>query len=92
MFKWQLPPFLIFGIYHAFIHPYFRRKGDDWEEKEDAAVAKVKRRIEIRWGWYCVLALFVWISLIAGLIVLIVKTTSNDKSMGLVGRWLSSTL
>jgi hypothetical protein len=93
MFKWQLPPFLIFGIYSAFIHPLFRRKGElELEDKEDVVVKRIQRGIEIKWGWYCVLSLLLWISLIVGLVVLIVKTTSDDDKKALVSRWISSTL
>src|ERR1700732_890279 len=91
MCLWQLPPFLLFGIYYTFMHPLFRRKtGKDDDDWEDPVVKRIKRRIEVKWGLYCILSLLVWILVIAGMAVLIVKTTSNDKK--LVSRWVAGPL
>lgn len=94
MFSWQLPPFLLFGIYSAFVHPLFRRRNEDkWDEEvESEVVTRVKRRIEIKWGIYCVLALLVWIALIVGIVVLIVKTSHDDEKTRLALRWVAGPL
>jgi hypothetical protein len=93
MCLWQLPPFLLFGIYVTFIHPLFRRKVDKTDEDwEDPTVKRIKRRIEVKWGWYCILSLFVWILLSVGIAVLIVKTTSDDGAKKLVSRWVAGPL
>lgn len=96
MCKYQLPPFLLFGIVYTFIyHPWkLRRQKDNWEDFESEDVRRIKRRIEVRWGYYCILSLLLWIAVIAGVVVLIVKTTS-DPSPGnktLVQRWMSERL
>jgi hypothetical protein len=96
MFFWQLPPFLLFGIYSAFLHPLlFRRRSeeDKWDEEvESEIVTRVKRRIEIKWGIYCILALLVWIAFIVGIVVLIVKTSHGDEKMKLALRWVAGPL
>jgi len=85
MFFWQLPPFLMFGIYWAFLHPLFRRKNqNEYEEMEDEIVKRVKRRIDVKWGLYCVLSLLVWCCLIIGIVLVLVK--SDQRNKGLVRR------
>lgn len=94
MCLWQLPPFLVFGIFMAFVFPLFRREVKD-EEKEDEIVRRIKRRIEIKWGFYCVISLLVWSILIAGVVVLVIKTVgsdSKDVAKGLSARWVSGSL
>ena len=79
MFFLQLPPFLLFGIYMTFLHPLlFRSSGQerdtyDYEEKEDLIVRKIKRRIEVKYGLYCLLSLIVWIAVIAGIVMVIIR-------------------
>jgi len=98
MFRWQLPPFLVFGIYMTFIHPLFRRSVNKWDEEyfEDEIVKRVKRRIEVRWGLYCIFSLLIWIAVIAALVVVIVKTTGENgegKEMHrLSARWIAESL
>ena len=96
MFRWQLPPFLIFGIYMTFLHPFFRTQPSKWDEEyfEDELVKKVKRRIEIKWGIYCIISLFVWIAVIAGIVALVLKTVSPSQDHGkrLLVRWVAGPL
>lgn len=91
MFFWQLPPFLLFGIYWTFVHPLFRRKNNkEYEDMEDEAITRVKRRIDVKWGLYCLLSLLVWCCLIIGIVVLLMKT-DGDKT-GLTRRWVKTGL
>src|SRR5271154_6697668 len=97
MCKYQLPPFLLFAIVYTFIYrPWKSRKEkDNWEVFESEDVRRIKRRIEVRWGYYCILSLLLWIAVIVGVVVLIVKTTSSDSSpenKTLVQRWVSDRL
>lgn len=86
MFFWQLPPFLLFGIYWTFVHPIFRRKEKNpYEEVEDEIVIRVKRRIEVKWGLYCLCSLLVWCCLIIGIVVILVK---DEEKTGLRRRWV----
>ena len=84
MFFWQLPPFLIFGIYSAFIHPLFKQKKEmSWDDEvEHEIVRRVKRRIEIKYGIYCVLSLCLWILLISGLVILIARDSDGGDGSG----------
>jgi len=65
----------------TFIHPFFRRPVDKWDEEyfEDEVIKRVKRRIEVKWGIYCILSLLLWITVIAGIIAVIVKTTAEGQ-------------
>lgn len=97
MFFWQLPPFLMFGIYSAFIHPLFRRKKEmSWDDEvEDAVVTRVKRRIEIKYGIYCVLSLCLWALLISGMVVLIARDSGGgdgSQKGELQKRWVEHRL
>jgi len=94
MFRWQLPPFLLFGIYMTFIHPLFRRQPNKWDEEyfEDEMVKRVKRRIEVKWGVYCIISLLIWIAVIAGIVVLIIKTSDSKDQKRLVARWMAGPL
>jgi hypothetical protein len=80
----------------AFVHPLFRgrfgkvEKGD--EDFEDEVVKRLKRRIEIKWGIYCILSLLVWIFVIVGIVVLIIKTTSEGEEKRIVSRWVAGHL
>lgn len=72
----------------TFIFPLFR--GKDNGDKEDEVIRRIKRKIEVKWGLYCVLSLLLWIVLGTGIVVLICKTTSGGKvtaSKGLATRW-----
>jgi hypothetical protein len=94
MCLWQLPPFLLFGIFMTFVFPLFRRGTKDID-KEDEVVRRIKRRIEVKWGLYCVLSLLLWIVLVVGIVVLIIKTTSGSKvaaAKGLATRWVSGSI
>lgn len=65
------------------------------DEVEDEVVTRVKRRIEVKYGIYCVLSLCLWILLISGMVVLIVKGTgSGDENHGgeLQKRWVAPRL
>jgi len=88
----------MFGIYMTFVHPLFRREdkeedklAEDWE---DEVVTRVKRRIELKWGWYCVCALLLWILLIVGIVVLVIHTarTHPGSGDGVVSRWIDERL
>jgi len=95
MFYWQLPPFLLFGIYWTFIHPLFVPrvpKSIDYEESEDPMVTRVKRKIEVKWGWRCVIALFLWIALIVGIVLLLVKSEMLSADHKLRKRWVVDSL
>jgi hypothetical protein len=94
MFRWQLPPFLIFGIYMTFVHSFFRRQPDKWDEEyfEDEAVKRVKRRIEVKWGIYCILSLLLWLILIAGIVVLILRNDGAAERRRLMRRWMAGPL
>ena len=82
MFFWQLPPFLIFGIYWTFLHPFVRRKNvKEVEEMDEGIIKKVKRQVEVKWGWYCVLSLLVWFCLIAGIVTLLVENDEHKKML-----------
>ena len=72
----------MFGIYWAFLHPLFRRKDqDEYEEIEDEIVKRVKRRIDVKWGLYCVLSLLVWCGLIIGIVLVLVKNDQQTKRL-----------
>ena len=75
----------------TFVYPLFRREEKDSFDKEDEIVRRIKRRIEVRWGLYCVLALLVWIVLIAGIVVLIEKTVGSKggDTKSLAARWVT---
>ena len=81
----------------AFVHPLFRgrfgkvEKGED-EDFEDPVVKRLKRRIEVRWGFYCILSLLVWIFCIVGIVVLILRTTSEGEEKKIVSRWVADQL
>jgi hypothetical protein len=94
MFKWQLPPFLLFGIYWAFIHPLLRSrtpKNDDYEEQEDPMVTKVKRKIEVKWGLRCLVAFLLWTGFIVAIVVLLVKSQSSGAKT-FAKRWVDGGL
>jgi hypothetical protein len=80
----------------AFVHPLFCgrfgkvEKGE--EDFEDEVVKRLKRRIEVKWGLYCILSLLVWILCIAGIVVLILKTTSEGEGKKIVSRWMAGHL
>lgn len=80
----------------AFVHPLFCgrfgkvEKGD--VDFEDEVVKRLKRRIEIKWGIYCILSLLVWILCIVGIVVLIFKTTSEGEEKRIVSRWVAGHL
>jgi hypothetical protein len=93
MFYWQLPPFLLFGIYWTFIHyPLFRSKvpENDYEELEDPKILRVKRKIDIKWGLRCLVALLFWTAFIVGIVVLLVKSEKNSGHT--VKRWVADSL
>jgi hypothetical protein len=97
MFFWQLPPCLMFGIYCAFLHPLLKRKKEmSWDDEvEDAVVTRVKRRIEVKYGIYCVLSLCLWILLIAGMVVLIIRDSDGGDGSAkseLQKRWVDHRL
>ena len=89
----------MFGIYSAFLHPLLnpKKKEMSWddEEVEDVVVTRVKRRIEVKYGIYCVLSLCLWILLISGMVVLIVRDSDGGDGNGkqeLQKRWMDSRL
>lgn len=79
----------------TFIHPFFRRPVSKWDEEyfEDEVVKRIKRRIEIKWGIYCIISLLVWTVAIAGIVVIIVKTINSrealQKTSRMVARWVA---
>jgi hypothetical protein len=88
MFRLQLPPCLLFGTYMAFVHPFFRKSKDEWDkEVEEEIVRRVKRRIEVKYGIYCILSLLLWILVIVGIVLLIVRDSANDEKKRLAARW-----
>jgi hypothetical protein len=86
----------MFGIYSAFLHPLLKPKKKEmsWddEEVEDVVVTRVKRRIEVKYGIYCVLSLCLWILLISGMVVLIVRDSDGGDGSGLQKRWMDPRL
>jgi hypothetical protein len=94
MFKWQLPPFLLFGIYWTFIHPLLRSrppKNCDYEEVEDPMVTTVKRKIEVKWGLRCLFAFLLWTACIVTIVVLLVKSESAGAKTT-SKRWVDGSL
>jgi hypothetical protein len=93
MFRLQLPPFLLFGIYMTFVYLLFCKKtaGEKDEEKDDEIVQRVKRRIEVKYALYCLLSLFVWIVMIAGIVLLVVRDYAEGKK-SLQERWVDPRL
>jgi len=69
----------LFGIYMTFAHSWFRKEDKDVEDFEDEMIKRVKRRIEVKWGWYCIISLLAWIFLVVGTVLLIVETTTGDS-------------
>jgi hypothetical protein len=80
----------------AFMHPLFRGRFGKLEKEEedfeDELVKRLKRRIEVKWGFYCILSLLAWILCIAGIVVLILKTTSEGEEKRIVSRWVTGQL
>jgi hypothetical protein len=60
----------------------------DDEVEESAIVIRVKRRIEIKYGIYCVLSLCLWILLISGMVVLIVRESGGKDESSKQKRWV----
>jgi hypothetical protein len=80
----------------AFMHPLFRGRFGKLEKEEedfeDELVKRLKRRIEVKWGIYCILSLLLWILGIVGIVVLILKTTSEGEEKRIVSRWVTGQL
>ena len=80
----------------AFMHPLFRGRFGKLEKEEedfeDELVKRLKRRIEVKWGFYCILSLLLWILGIVGIVVLILKTTSEGEEKRIVSRWVTGQL
>ena len=80
----------------AFMHPFFRGRFGKLEKEEedfeDKLVRRLKRRIEVKWGFYCILSLLLWILGIVGIVVLILKTTSQGEEKRIVSRWVTGQL
>jgi hypothetical protein len=80
----------------AFMHPLFRGRFGKLEKEEedfeDKLVKRLKRRIEVKWGIYCILSLLLWILGIVGIVVLILKTTSQGEEKRIVSRWVTGQL
>ena len=67
----------------------------DDADAEDAVVTRVKRRIEVKYGIYCVLSLCLWILLISGMVVLIVRDSDGGDGSSkeeLQKRWVDRRL
>ena len=95
MFRLQLPPFLLFGIYMTFVHPLFSKKTGEKDdvEKDDEIVKRVKRRIEVKYALYCLVSLFVWIVMIVGIVLLVLRDPNRGaERRSLQERWVDPRL